>query len=836
MDTSNPPFTGNPESHVANSMAPQNVSQPAIRIEDDTTINTNAAHTPAQQAQQVQRPLSVQTVNPSAEDIESTRDRPAPVSDGLEDAAVQSPANSKMLKSPMSDTTLLDDSVVSPSSPADGEISMIKPDRRLPILQSLGWFGCAVIIGGSILLLPVIGFLLFLWAGGDASAGGQDAPLGWRKIMLSNWAVRSITLSALVLRVITAAQATVCTSLTAALLIERRRMPASKVALLSIFRGVNDGPLRLFKSLFWSKPVAGMFHVETLALVLLTLASLAIQFASTILLSDVTTATLVQLPQQIPSYLGVTTGATDVAQRTDGNALTTAFGPYATFGERETTNAALPDSHGVSDTGLKERAFLPFDRSNRTILRSFEGPTVAITTRVSCIAPTIEAPTFSLFRTGAIGYSGMTGNISYGDTFQRAGLESASPCVVNSTQVGQTVCYATGFSCSIGVGNDMTNAETYNDWPASLCRLPVPVVEIQERTMGGWHPNQDMWTADSDWPFLTFATNARDEFLTALAENGTDSLSLKEPTTYGEWSSYEMAEGIFMNVTLCTAGVYPALADVRMTASADPREPDAVTSINSTGASTAEKAQDFLGETIEHRSPRERGLLSIDEMRYVESNWSAPPFPGAVNAMTRGDMSEAAFEAFLTDNMLLLWEGPALAALNWGLSQNLSLDTCSPCSGYTSALADDSGVLFTRVVDSTGRAAPAVDALLFHIASVWYYRVLPLFDRPTTVQAVFSGSFSAPTAWAGLVAVLAVLAVHLLCVWAVAGLYVARVRYTRQGNVWHAVAQLLSPETRPMLDASNEMDDDEVLEKWRGRDAWVSIGRSKTGRVEVMPC
>ncbi len=763
--------------------------------------------------------------------LEPEQDQPTPLQSDSIDAIPQFNDQAELI--PHADTPVEDPEINSPPT-TDGQTTIHKTDERLPIFQSLGLFGCCIIIGGSGLLLPVMGFLLFLWTGGNPATGGQDAPKFWRTIMLNDWAVRSITLSSLVLRLITASQTTICTSLSAALLIERRRMPTSKVALLSIFRGVNDGPLRLFKELFWSKPIAGTFYLETISLVVLALASLAIQFSSTILLSDLSTTALVQYPKQIRSNVGMLMGAIEAAQNSNGEALPFAFGPYQVFGELEMANAAAPNDRGVSDTGLRSRAFLPFDQDNRTTLRSFKGPTAAITTRISCIAPSIESPILRMLEMGTMVYAEITGTISYDDTFKNAGLNHSRTCAEDKVPYNQTTCLPTKVACSILLGNDMTDAESYTEYPASLCRLPVPVIETENGAIGFWSTDADMWDANTVWPFLTLATNAKQDFLVQMGESGIDTLPLRAPSPYGEWNSYKLAENIFLNATLCSAGLFMGLADVEMSTTADPREPEVVMGVN--GSSAIKEVQDLLVAAPFNRSPSERGLLSVDVMRYVEPNSTVSSSTSHPLALTRGDMDADEFELFLHNNSVLLWGGPATAVVNWGRSANLSLSTCSPCQGVGTALSDDSGSLFTRIINTTNRAAIAIETLLFHISSIWYYRIHPLFDYPTTIEVAFSGQFSVPTYWNGMVAVISIVLVHLVCVWVITGLYVARVRYTRQGNIWHAVSQLLSKQTEAILEQSNEIKDDDVSKLIRKKDPWVIMGRSETGRVEVLKC
>lgn len=117
--------------------------------------------------------------------------------------------------------------------------------QRPPISESFGIWTCTLLAGGTAICLGVLAFLIFLWTG-EGPSGGENAAYVWRRIMLSeSWSEQTITICSAVVRTVTASQAVVCTSLIAAILLERRHIPPSKVAQVSVARGINDGPLGL---------------------------------------------------------------------------------------------------------------------------------------------------------------------------------------------------------------------------------------------------------------------------------------------------------------------------------------------------------------------------------------------------------------------------------------------------------------------------------------------------------------------------------------------------------------------------------------------------------------
>jgi hypothetical protein len=95
-----------------------------------------------------------------------------------------------------------------------------------PVRKALGNFGTVTILGGTVITLGTLGFIIFLWTG-----EGPDEALGavstWRFIILEQWITQAITLLSLALQVTTTAQASVCTGLVSAMVLERYVNPFS---------------------------------------------------------------------------------------------------------------------------------------------------------------------------------------------------------------------------------------------------------------------------------------------------------------------------------------------------------------------------------------------------------------------------------------------------------------------------------------------------------------------------------------------------------------------------------------------------------------------------------
>ncbi len=82
--------------------------------------------------------------------------------------------------------------------------------------------GCLSIIGGYIGVLGILGFLAFLWFRYGPSPEAADATYAWRQIAVNEWMAQAIALCARALRFAIYVQSGACTSMIAALILEKR--------------------------------------------------------------------------------------------------------------------------------------------------------------------------------------------------------------------------------------------------------------------------------------------------------------------------------------------------------------------------------------------------------------------------------------------------------------------------------------------------------------------------------------------------------------------------------------------------------------------------------------
>ncbi|KAI1348378.1 hypothetical protein F5Y01DRAFT_292500 [Xylaria sp. FL0043] len=395
---------------------------------------------------------------------------------------------------------------------------------RLPLRHSLGIFGCITIFGGSILTLFAIGFLLFLWLGRARVEQDAKALTAWRTIMLHGWATQSVTLTSLLLRVISAAQAGLCTSMVAALLLERRSVPVSQVAQVSVTRSVNGGPMGFLYMMSSHRMRPIVLKVEVLLLFILTLTAFALQFSSTILISDFGMMRLLQNSNQT----AVNVAISPIGAATIGSFLTVGNLDSSTvlFGEVDSQADATPNRLGVSDTGVKRRAFLPYQKEDRVNLQHFSGAAFSSVSRTACVRPSLTSELSFDSGTRFV----ISGRIAYNKSLEDAGQAPTQQCSDDGL-----FCLPATFNCSLPASEDPLS---YPQWPTAICHLIINV-NYNSHDMPAWDQHSSPFDfASGFWPALVFATNIPYTYWDRVAQSGP--VTLGKPKSYDEWVTHEI--------------------------------------------------------------------------------------------------------------------------------------------------------------------------------------------------------------------------------------------------------------------------------------------------------
>lgn len=282
-------------------------------------------------------------------------------------------------------------------SAADVPDTSIRSGPKLHLIQHRFTPFLLVMMGFStVLLFFAVGWIAFLWFGSENPT--------WTHLVHSNWMTRSITLSALAVRISVSLQAGIATSMLASLVIEVVGIQIFQAPEISMLRFANGGPQSLLWS-YWGQPKR---LVHTCLLMFLVVTTVASQFASTLLLSDIGTQEVEASPWSSSVKYGFTSFDTNIPG-TDEYAMTRMRNQRLVQNEVKTPEnywSQVPNSYAafaeysvppkdvgtIDDTGTKLRAVLPFpEQLTRSSIRNYTGPAFVYDARVVCSAPTFSS-------------------------------------------------------------------------------------------------------------------------------------------------------------------------------------------------------------------------------------------------------------------------------------------------------------------------------------------------------------------------------------------------------------------------------------------------------------
>ncbi|KAI0105105.1 hypothetical protein GGR51DRAFT_572141 [Nemania sp. FL0031] len=688
-------------------------------------------------------------------------------------ATIQREANASKPTSTSRNRSSLDDLNNYPSKVLSS--SFPSPIPKRPIYHSFGLVNAIVTIGGIILSLAVLGFLVFLWAGRGKNPEGQLSNNPWRSIMLSGRLVQLITISALVLRVSLSSQVAICTSCVAALILERRSIPLSQSVPLSVLRSVNSGPHILIDHIFRKRDLARLLYPEVILLLLVALGNIAIQFSSTILLSDLHEHSLVEFPKEIQANLSI---------NKNGPAIVIQWmpppGDTPLFGEISSGYAANPNSLGLSDTGLKQHIMLPFDKG-RTAIRSYEGPAMVMGSRVSCIPPVVSGEIRSTaLDAGPQLFGYMDGRILVEDSMTRAGLAAQRPC--NSTQCPSEI----SFHCII--------PSTVSDEIATAYYIP---------SRHAWHPTPGSpWTPEAV-TVLVLTTNLNSKGWESL---GNSTIKLNQHNIKEEWVSYDFGNDRVINVTLCSFATSIMVSNVSMETSKELVEPSLGYLLNPSDTTNIRK---LLGADPLVQGWNERGILEVKNITDLNNRY-ANPLPSL-------QQTAEYIEIYLKY-----------------YSANQTFAGCDTCDGEFANSAREFSRVFQDIIQCTWRASVAVQTIFTMSAQSLHDQHLKFNTISVPVQVRQTVSATIPIRYSGLIAVTALVLTNIICVLAITILYLSYSRYAMIGNFWHAVSQTVSDLTSDILSHGNQANDLAVSDLLKENDAPVRLVKSlDTGHIKI---
>jgi hypothetical protein len=672
------------------------------------------------------------------------------------------------------------------------------------LLSRLGLWSFAVIFLGTLTIFGGIAFLGFLW--GDHGRSGA-----WRSIVFTNWATRSITLTSFAIRTSVSVQAGACASMLAAVAFSRANILLPDAAAVSTVRQQSSGIHNLVMPFFRAVQARRAVFLALTVLVL-TLTSLAAQFISTILLSDLSQSpSLSDLTKSNTSYTAKTTtesGVLDHLRYSMGYSYWSSEpSTFPTFAEAAQGTVQKP---GWYDTGATLRAFLPIQsRDERSALHYYNGTATVVDSRAFCVKPNIQSVNFStlgspdvdpLYQITYLGIKGVVGvpkflqEIYYGEPTKELSYNCTAPLPVSDSDV-----------------TDASSVAESNEIRVAFCRISEH--EIMNLT-GGVFP------ATTYTAFLVLNTTGNlSSWLGGIRNYSSEWSVLPDEENDSEWEySENQKTRAKLGMSLCYI------------------------------SSTSFDMQISSYNGSQHAEP----ILTWDESRRLYDTRAVREFLGATNqsfqpAVSRGHLSLVPPNPVVNVDptipnpnqriMFHLWSG--------GLAKR-AVFMCSYCkhdmlldpSMITTvhpALAD----IFNQIVQSTRHPALALQALHSILYGSAYYDYARQFDLSAPAEYTMYISVLRPTQWTGLIVVIVILSVHCILVAAVLVWFIFEGHGTLIGEAWCAISQTVSEDVEIWLkEASTSMSSDSDVHR-RMKSAglakrFVGVVRDEaSGRVNV---
>lgn len=246
--------------------------------------------------------------------------------------------------------------------------------------RRVGVTNCLILGLGSLVILVVLTILILVWDKTIRAANGIQLDKPWSYLLEIDASTTLVTIRTALIRSVGTLQAGVLTAMLASLVLENIDSPIHHAPLLSILRAVGTNPASLIPAITFRPRHSWALSLQLLVFLEIVLL-LALQFCSTILLSDFSDAHTLSTPTKIPVHTG--------QGITPSLSSFWAFPPTGfTFAEYATRNSTQSDA--LDDTGHTYRAFLPFtNEAQRTSLRRFRGQSLVTDNRVVCVSPVL---------------------------------------------------------------------------------------------------------------------------------------------------------------------------------------------------------------------------------------------------------------------------------------------------------------------------------------------------------------------------------------------------------------------------------------------------------------
>ncbi|OAL02176.1 hypothetical protein IQ06DRAFT_292895 [Phaeosphaeriaceae sp. SRC1lsM3a] len=668
--------------------------------------------------------------------------------------------------------------------------------------EKLGLYNMAVLLLGTVAVGIALAFLFFIW--GAATHSQRSFPELWSSIVEKKWATRVVTLSSVLIRIATAAQLGVFAAILAALILEQVGVATEDLPLVSMIRCLNSGPHSLALSVVNSFFTKALFPYSLL-IVLAILNAFALQFTSTILLTDFGDTNVVMETTRKNITFGlnrnVATGINPKGINTYGGLDYWKTGPaiYQRFAEFKENGSQTED---YVDTGKTLRGFPPhYMDSDRYHLRDYSGPMTVVDTRVICVKPTVSNVSVNV-------------DPSQDDPTIKANFnwKSSIPNLeANKADQGK------GFdiNCTLPTAG---NYDIKKDWQISLCSIGVDVA----RLLGGIISDD----RDADYPlgktsanlFLN-ATGSRRDWINAF---GNDTQMERADTAKPLWTHFTRSN-VTIDFSLCFINPLPASYEVEVS-SPDDGIDSSILWDPATATFNTTWIRHMYGATKEHYTIEDRGQLRLEN----KANWTTSGVQQVWNITT----DEFIWDTLSRYDYAAAHSFDDMAGVGVGLTTMFTSGSLPDYSVHRTHAA-----VFQDIIQKTGNPAVALQALTTILLQMAYYDFLSEYDVSAPAKWKTSAILNIPNQWKAFGVVLGLLVVHFTLVITAVRLFLARTEMSLLGNAWQAVSQVVSADTAGVLHEGATTTDREVrgtMKQSGVADGKVRIAKSvASGRMEA---
>ena len=692
--------------------------------------------------------------------------------------------------------------------------------RNRTFRDRLGLTGLLVLTVGTICLLGTPCFLIFLWHGARQIGMHKDPGRVWTSIVFSNWATRSITICAALIRSAITAQAALVTSMVASILLESAGVKLEDLPMLSVLRAIKVSPVNLLMpTILKGGPRRRIGVLCTAAIGISSVLTIASQLTSTILLSDFNTIPI-PAPQANEDLV---IGGFVIGGDSNNYGYGSAPANWWRFAEYNGSPRNVTEVGGTTftDTGRVFRAAIPSsDQVFRENLRHYAGPANSWDARVVCLNPKLSHVGFS--------------TNDYYDTAELHGTVRFD--LTNDTYSGLRV----GSSAN-GTHASFTCTVPYRDG-ASICildsdiSLKAPTEDVQPlySEMAGryvlvrWNFSPHETETESDETLADLKTLAN-----TSSNAWPRGWQQQHRKSWTELISPSGADVFGISACFTMDGLPTTGQPVYMSANASSLEPKLgyTRSASRPLLASQEPTLQIRGQMGAYRDQQtleERGVLSLQFQDGRCHNRYAPS--GTGNSSSRRRRDAAAVLGGL---------GAALArSRTLPLSVNRQLLTLVDRSERRVQQAH--ACLVLDVLATADDPALAVQALSTALVQMLHFDEDYRWNTTAPAAYTVAAPAAIPSGRAGLAAVVAGIAAHLLVSAAVVlPAFLGRTRATLLGNMWLAVAQTLSDRTLEVLAHSHDLTDREVAKilhgPRRGPGRPGVVRRRHNGRAEFGP-